>query len=234
MFEWLKEHLHEVEVNLGILIAKFGPKKHLGGVAPDTPKPEQPTPKPQTPAPVASPAPKIDSEADMEPVPDPALANEPEPERFDIEYPVSLQGTPFEQSLRRDSLVQSRLIHAQYAHVAMNAVNYLITGVAPADPRDKKTRVWSQVRGACLELIIDALDRYHQRATYGAVAGIVGGLAQSVMSGKPRGRRYSWIVSKATHLPTGYSTEEKHPALEERTLVLDTPNHLREWLMNPT
>ena len=231
MIRWLKDHLHEVEVNLGVLIAKFGPKKHPVAFPLGVHTPDHPTPEPQTTAPVATPAPE--REMDSEPMPDPALANEPEPEPFDIEHPVALQGTIFDQALRAAPMVQARLAHAQHAHVAITAVSCFTDGVAPADLRDKKTRTWSQVRAACLDLIIDTLDRHHQRATYGAVAGIVGGLAQAVMSGRPRNPRNSWVVAKATHLPTGYSDAEKHPALLERALVLETPNHLREWLANP-
>jgi hypothetical protein len=68
---------------------------------------------------------------------------------------------------------------------------------------------------------------------YGAVAGVVGVLARSVMSGKPKNPRTSWVVSVRTKLPTGYSGTEKDEKLKERERVLESPNELREWLRNP-
>ena len=42
-----------------------------------------------------------------------------------------------------------------------------------------------------LEDIVDQLDRHHQRATYGAVAGRLGRAARSLMQGRSPSRRYS-------------------------------------------
>ena len=84
-----------------------------------------------------------------------------------------------------------------------------------------------------LDSILDALDRHHQRATYGAVAGIVGGLARSVMKDRPKDRRHSWIVSKETGWPTGYPESAIHSDLLERGEVIDSTERLEEWLRAP-
>ena len=81
-----------------------------------------------------------------------------------------------------------------------------------------------------LEDVIELLDRHQQRATYSAVAAVTGGSAQSQMSVYPHAPRYSWVVSKATLLPTGYAPEEMHPALRTKSFVLLTESELRTWL----
>ncbi len=89
------------------------------------------------------------------------------------------------------------------------------------------------VTGNDLDFIIDLLDKFHQRATYGAVAAIVNKAPRSLMIGRERNPRSSWIVSRGTGAPTGYSAEQVHPALEERGNILSTPEALRAWLENP-
>jgi len=78
--------------------------------------------------------------------------------------------------------------------------------------------------------IIEKLDAARQRATYGALAGVVDGSARSVMSGEEKNPRNSWIVSKRKHQPTGYTTREKHRDLAKNSLVLETPEALERWL----
>jgi hypothetical protein len=78
--------------------------------------------------------------------------------------------------------------------------------------------------------IVSMLSKHHQRATYGAVAGLVGGLARSLMSGQPKSRANSWIVSARTGRPTGYVPGEIDRALESRPEVLSTPEELAAWL----
>ena len=78
--------------------------------------------------------------------------------------------------------------------------------------------------------VVELLDLYGQRATYGAVGGVVGRPAQSVMQGQPKTHRNSWVVS-ATHLtPTGYDEAERDPRLFSRNTVLRTPEALAAWL----
>ena len=58
-----------------------------------------------------------------------------------------------------------------------------------------------------LEEIVDLLDRHGRRATYGAVAAVLGHSPRSLLRGRERGRRFSWIVNRETGMPTGYSEE---------------------------
>ena len=81
--------------------------------------------------------------------------------------------------------------------------------------------------------IIAKLARYKQRATYGALAGLVGGLPLSVMKGLPKTAQNSWIVSAATGEPTGYAPHERAPELLSRDHVIKTPDALLAWLRSP-
>ncbi len=89
------------------------------------------------------------------------------------------------------------------------------------------------IEGLTLDSIIDQLECYHQRATYGAVAAVVNSSPRSLMSGRDRDPRSSWIVSRQTGQPTGYAPEQTHEALEERETILNTPESLRRWLEDP-
>jgi hypothetical protein len=80
------------------------------------------------------------------------------------------------------------------------------------------------------EEVVDALDRHHTRATYGAVAAYLGQPAAVLKKGIARSPRYSWLVSPGTALPIGYTEAEVHPNLERTTFVLETDAELRRWL----
>jgi hypothetical protein len=84
-----------------------------------------------------------------------------------------------------------------------------------------------------LDHVLDALNRYHQRATYGAVAEVVGATPQSLMTGRPRDRRHSWVVNRKTGKPTEYSPSQVHPNLTERQEVLSSGKQLQGWLDSP-
>jgi hypothetical protein len=81
-----------------------------------------------------------------------------------------------------------------------------------------------------LDQIVDLLDQHGQRATYGAVATLVGHSPRSLLKGRDRGRRYSWIVNRETGLPTGYLDDQIDPRLRESGPVIDTDGELRQWL----
>lgn len=81
-----------------------------------------------------------------------------------------------------------------------------------------------------LDQVLAALDRRHQRATYAAVGGVVGLPAQSVMQGRQKAVINSWVVSKKTHLPTGYAAGECHAKLASSPYVIETSDDLRAWL----
>lgn len=81
-----------------------------------------------------------------------------------------------------------------------------------------------------LDQVLDALDRDHQRATYGAVASLLGKSPRTLMQGRERDPRHSWVVSRGTGEPTGYSSEQTHPDLREKVEVLETKEQLLRWL----
>ena len=85
-----------------------------------------------------------------------------------------------------------------------------------------------------LDSILGLLDRFHQRASYGAVAELIDRPAQYLMNGRPRNPRHSWIVSKDTWLPTGYFEDQVHPDIISRDRVLLSAEELESWLQNPS
>jgi hypothetical protein len=89
------------------------------------------------------------------------------------------------------------------------------------------------VPGQTLDSILDQLNTYHQRAPYGAVAGVVNSSPRSLMSGRDRDPHSSWVVSRENGEPSGYTEEQKHAALNERERVLSSPEELRVWLREP-
>lgn len=81
-----------------------------------------------------------------------------------------------------------------------------------------------------LDQILDALDANHQRATYGAVAAVLGKSPRTLMQGRERDTRHSWVVSRVTGQPTGYDSSLLHPELRERSEILHTKEELHAWL----
>ena len=81
-----------------------------------------------------------------------------------------------------------------------------------------------------LEQVVDVLNRYHVRATYGAVAACLGHTPMFLMTGIERAPRYSWVVNQDNYKPTGYTPEQTHPELEKNKLVLRNESELRDWL----
>jgi len=84
-----------------------------------------------------------------------------------------------------------------------------------------------------LDAILDLLSQYHQRATYGAVGGILGVPAAFVMQGRPRNPRHSWVVNQETGEPTGYNPGQCDPQFSTRDTILMTDAALLAWLNNP-
>jgi hypothetical protein len=95
--------------------------------------------------------------------------------------------------------------------------------------------------GLSLETIVDQLDARKQRATYGAVAELVGTIAQAVIQRRPRCPRYSWVVAATTAhgarrgWPTGYTRNQMHrdcytqASLGDNGLI-ESAGELRRWL----
>ena len=84
-----------------------------------------------------------------------------------------------------------------------------------------------------LDEIVDQLDQHGQRATYGAVARLLGHSPRSLLKGRDRGRRFSWIVNRETGLPTGYSDDQIDPRLRDSGVVLTDYGELDRWLASP-
>jgi hypothetical protein len=84
-----------------------------------------------------------------------------------------------------------------------------------------------------IDAIIDQLDRFQQRATYGAVAAVLNRSPRNLMTRRSRGPRDSWVVSHSTGTPSGYAPELIHPELKSRQTILSTPEQLEAWLANP-
>jgi hypothetical protein len=82
-----------------------------------------------------------------------------------------------------------------------------------------------------LDVVLACLASHRQRATYAAVAPLVGSQPRGLMYGRPRSPLNSWVVSKATGKPTGYGDDEIDPQqLKSNPVVFDDPKILRQWL----
>lgn len=112
----------------------------------------------------------------------------------------------------------------------------------PWDPRSLATvfagcadsnLVYTHSRMFSVKVIVETLNQHHQRATYGAVAGLLGKVPRSVMSGYPRDWKHSWVVNQADGAPTDYPAPKVHPALYERPRVLTSAEELAAWLRDP-
>jgi hypothetical protein len=80
-----------------------------------------------------------------------------------------------------------------------------------------------------LDSLLDLFEKHHQRVTYGAVAAWLSIPQRSLMQDRPKNKHNSWIVSKATGLPTGYAKSSMHPHLLEHDHVIETEAELRKW-----
>ena len=81
-----------------------------------------------------------------------------------------------------------------------------------------------------IQEILGCLNRTKTRATYAAVASIIGGLARGVGQRLgPRRPEASWVVSTTTGLPSGYAPHDIHPDLKTSPLVR-TGDELRALL----
>jgi len=81
-----------------------------------------------------------------------------------------------------------------------------------------------------LDQVLDALEAHRQRATYGAVAGLLGKSPRTLMQGRERDMRHSWVVRRETGQPTGYDATLLHPELRARDEIFQTKEELSSWL----
>ena len=84
-----------------------------------------------------------------------------------------------------------------------------------------------------IDSIVDQLDRFRQRATYGAVAALVNRSPRNLMDKRSRSQRDSWVVSRQSGMPTGYEPEQLHPEITSRETILSTREALESWLADP-
>lgn len=85
-----------------------------------------------------------------------------------------------------------------------------------------------------LDSILDQLEQFRQRATYGAVAKLLNRPPRNLMTGRERDPHSSWIVSRETGKPTGYAEDQIHAELTSREAILSSPPELEAWLENPS
>jgi hypothetical protein len=100
----------------------------------------------------------------------------------------------------------------------------------PQPPQVEPPEVKNAPKLLTLDDVLDVLERHHQRATFGAVAGILGREPQSLFNGHTRTPKTSWVVNTDTGLPTGTKERDFPPALLEKQRVIKAPDELREWL----
>ena len=81
-----------------------------------------------------------------------------------------------------------------------------------------------------LDGILDILGQTRQRATYGAVASVLGKTPRALMRGKERAQHHSWIVNRNNGLPTGYDEALLHPELAQNEHIIDSREELEAWL----
>lgn len=81
-----------------------------------------------------------------------------------------------------------------------------------------------------LDQILDALHRARQRATYGAVASVLGAAPRTLMKSRDRDQRHSWVVSQKTRVPTGYTADQLHPDLMLNDRVIESREDMSAWL----
>jgi hypothetical protein len=85
-------------------------------------------------------------------------------------------------------------------------------------------------RKLTLDGVLDILGRHRQRATFGAVAGILGREPRSLFNGYARTPKTAWVVNKTTGLPTGTNESDFPDGLLQNKRVIDAPDELRAWL----
>ena len=91
-----------------------------------------------------------------------------------------------------------------------------------------------QIAPHSLDSIVDQLDRYRQRATYGAVAAVLNRPPRNLMAGRTRSQRDSWVVSRNDGMPTGYDPDKVHPEIKSREQILSSGQDLGAWLESPS
>lgn len=105
----------------------------------------------------------------------------------------------------------------------MNCIHGLDARFCANCNRATKPKSRSAVGHVSLEEILEFLNREQVRATYGAVAEVLGVIPRSM--GTRLGLRRpeaSWIVSGFSGVPTDYSQDECHPALLSQAEIISS------------
>ena len=95
--------------------------------------------------------------------------------------------------------------------------------------------------GLSIAEIVARLDARKQRATYAAVAELVGVLPRGLMNGRPKSHQDSWVVAgngARRGWPTGYTKNQIHPDCYVQISngvdnVIDTREALKAWIEAP-
>jgi hypothetical protein len=92
---------------------------------------------------------------------------------------------------------------------------------------EKGTPSRNRVANVSLDEVLRFLNEQQVRATYGAVAEVLGVIPRSMgLRLGPRRPEASWIVNGYNGLPTDYSEDEWHPALLSHAEVISSGREL--------
>jgi hypothetical protein len=81
--------------------------------------------------------------------------------------------------------------------------------------------------GYTIENILEALNKHQVRATYSAVAALLGVHQRRVSHLLGNRRPYaSWVVAKSTGMPTGYLKANLHKELQSKPTIIEEPDEL--------
>ncbi len=99
-----------------------------------------------------------------------------------------------------------------------------------AQPNEEISSRTTNESSSDLDEILERLEHYRQRATFGAVAGFLGCQPYTLFDGYPRNRRTSWVVNKDSGEPTGFNKSAMHPDLHKNPHIITNSNELKRWL----
>src|SRR5436190_16663678 len=109
-----------------------------------------------------------------------------------------------------------------------------LCGPASRTMRPQMNAEGSTSRAATYELrdIVRFLNEARVRATYGAVAELVGGIARGIGARLTalysRSPEASWVVRADSGMPAGYEPHERHLALLSKTEIISSGRELEE------
>jgi hypothetical protein len=129
-----------------------------------------------------------------------------------------------------DSNIAVALIGAGATIAAAVISAVLIRHRSHPQPSSQQSPPASSMKDPDLDSILLRLERHRQRATFGAVAGLLGRDPLTLFNDYPRSPRTSWVVGKSTGKPTGQSGTDLHPDLLKNPHVISGSAELKTWL----